>query len=437
MDTESLFLDFFGIERSDSARKQLSLACRFWRFGEKDLLQAIYNARKGHRTDLPSVRKLLGVYIREWMGVFDDRYRKRLYFNVPGTVTYMAYIRERLAGTAYVGTPDMIQMTVLYGLFGREEKIEVGNCHHCAANMLRLSLGSRSDFPKPDVRLSFGFTCDEALLVDALLADHEPDAVHVRITNPNRFQDDTAYLTQRMREGLKRVQAGLHLPSVTEEEESALYLDCKSFRFRMAFYIDQILRKIGESGKFLLTNNDLVFLETLLLTSFQTEPAELESMLQELLEDLERAEGEALRYRFCIYYTPICNPVYGNVMQKYGIALLHQTAFMSTAIITGEADPVADAVLEGVGMSVSGSALREGKRIANLIRQRGLDGFVTGMFGFDRWMGPHQELLGKIIEEETGKPVFSYDADFWNQEPFSADRMESSVETFLALLERR
>ena len=61
-------------------------------------------------------------------------------------------------------------------------------------------------------------------------------------------------------------------------------------------------------------------------------------------------------------------------------------------------------------------------------------GFVSGMFAFDRWMGMQQHQLRAIIEERTGKTVFLYDTDFWNQESFSRDRMETAVETLSYIL---
>jgi hypothetical protein len=56
------------------------------------------------------------------------------------------------------------------------------------------------------------------------------------------------------------------------------------------------------------------------------------------------------------------------------------------------------------------------------------------MFAFDRWMGMQQHQLRTIIEERTGKTVFLYDTDFWNQESFSRDRMETAVETLSYIL---
>jgi hypothetical protein len=59
------------------------------------------------------------------------------------------------------------------------------------------------------------------------------------------------------------------------------------------------------------------------------------------------------------------------------------------------------------------------------------------MFYFDRWMGMQQHQLQSIIENKTGKTVFIYDTDFWNQESFPENRMETAVETLRYMLDSR
>jgi hypothetical protein len=176
---------------------------------------------------------------------------------------------------------------------------------------------------------------------------------------------------------------------------------------------------------------------------------EIEEILTELLTEIRSTSGDdagsagrseaseecQVNYRFCVYYTPICNPVYGDIMERNGIALLDHTAFSNSAIYTGRRDPCEDAALEAMGMLIAGSAAEEGEKISELIKRKKLDGFVSGMFYFDRWMGMQQHQLQSIIENKTGKTVFIYDTDFWNQESFPENRMETAVETLRYMLD--
>ena len=71
----------------------------------------------------------------------------------------------------------------------------------------------------------------------------------------------------------------------------------------------------------------------------------------------------------------------------------------------------------------------EADEICKLIEKYNLDGIVLGMFSFDRWLGGHEKILTKIVAEKTGKRVFTYDTDFWNQEFFEYGRFATAVET--------
>ena len=87
--------------------------------------------------------------------------------------------------------------------------------------------------------------------------------------------------------------------------------------------------------------------------------------------------------------------------------------------------------IECMGMLIGKDLAEEAGKICGIIEKNHLDGLVLGMFPFDRWMGALQNLLQKIVEERTGKHVLMYETDFWNQEVFTGDRMESVVETLV------
>lgn len=441
--TEDLIRDFFrffDIEDKAPERGAFAACCEYWGLGTEDLNRAMKRAARYHRTALPSMRRILGIYLREWMAPFDSSCRRRVYYNVPGTISFIYFLREILkngeAGV-YAGSPDFISMVVLYGIFGRKKRIETGSCRHCAVNLMRASLMEDPAFPAADLLVSFGFTCDEATRQDAMLRPAGEGLLRVFVMNPVRSERSPAYIEERLRDLLSQVRRRFVLSSMAQQMEREIYRGCKSARFRLAVKVHQIIDHVGGSGSFWITNNDIVFLESLLITSFQCGMQELEETLSKLMEEIKKDTAEdvrKIRRRFCVYYTPICNPDYGEVMEENGIALLDHTAFSSSALVTGKKDPCEDASLEAMGMLIAGPAVEEGRKIADLIRRKELDGFVSGMFAFDRWMGMQQFQLKTIIEETTGKTVFLYDTDFWNQESFARDRLETAVETLTYML---
>lgn len=426
-------LDFFCIEKSKYNYKQFRYCADLWNISDSELEDAIEKIGRSHRTDLKSVRKLLGIYIYEWMKAFDSCTDIRIHYNVPGTISYMYWIKEMLGDKVYAGSPDFISMVVLYGIFNRHMKIEVGSCRHCAVNRMRNLIAEEGKNKEPDIRVTFGFTCDEAPKQDAAIAMNEKSS-YICIANPIRGTESADYVAGSIESIKKTVVMTAERKGIAVNGE-AKYSSAKSSRFRIATLVARIIDMVSSRGEFLLTNNDIVFVQTLLITSFHCGLENIEIVLKEMIQEMKETTGKKVRGRFCIYYTPICNPEYGNIMEKYGIALLDHTAFSSRALYTGEKNPEKDAAMEGVQMLIAGSAVDEGYRISEIIRRNDLDGFISGMFSFDRWMGMQQHQLAKIIEERTGKTVFIYDTDFWNQESFSRDRMETAVETLSLILE--
>ena len=473
-DTACEFFDYFCIEKSADNVDLLRTACSYWDLSDRDLETAMRMADRYHRTELVSVRRMLGIYISEWMAPFDDCFRHRmLYYNVPGTITFMYFIKALMSGSAceekqsemqersarstsesaegghidlidltsaYVGSPDFISMVVMYGLFDKSERIETGSCRHCAVNLMRAALAEDPRYPSADARISFGFTCDEAPKQDVAIAEFEQNALRVFITSPVRGRNTPEFIESRLRETLTLLQNKFAIAEVATQQMEEVYRRCKSDRFRLAVKVHQIIDLVNKSGSFVVTNNDITFLESLLITSFQCGMRELEEILTEMFAEIKNCDSTgvgSVDHRFCVYYTPICNPAYGDIMERNGIALLDHTAFSNRAIYTGKKDPCEDAALEAMGMLIAGSAVDEGEKIAEILRRKKLDGMISGMFTFDRWMGMQQHQLQTIIEDKTGKTVFIYDTDFWNQESFPEDRMETAVETLKCMLDSK
>ncbi len=436
--TREEFCGYYFIEIDKDNLETLGRALSYWNLNGEDMERCVRRTEKYHRADLAPIRKILGVYILEWMLPFSSRWTRRIYYNVPGTITWMYWIRQ-LSGTGtYVGSPDFISMAVLYGLFGIDERIETGSCRHCAVNLMRSAIVTDPDYPDPDIQISFGFTCDEAPKQDSLISESVTGQRFRRFTiaNPLRGADNAEDIQVSLEFALRGIKQAFHITDDPDGEQSA-YSKLKSARFRVAARIHSLIDMVRKRGKFCLTNNDIVFLESLLITSYACGMDHIEVLLKELHEEAANVKGEPVRAALCIYYTPICNPDYGYIMEKNGLALLDHTSFGNNAIYTGIKDPCEDAAVEGTHMLIAGNAENEGKRISELIKRKGLDGFVSGMFAFDRWMGMQQHQLKTFIEDTAGASVFMFDTDFWNQEAFSCEKLNTAAETLICMLEAR
>lgn len=433
-DVFECFLDYFLIEEKGVYMPLLKKACAAWNIREEELQNVIQvRMQQYHRTDHQAMRKVLALYLKEWLyieALKENSEQMKIYFNVPGAMCAMYWIKQSLDCNAYLGTPDLITMVVLYGILGRKTKMETNGCRHCAVNVMRLLLRTEQQIPEPDIRCTFGLVCDEAPKQDLLIEMTESETTHFYIHSPVRGRDEKLYLERQVEDMIKKIATKYHV--LFDEKE---YWKIKNVRFNLSAKIDQIIQFISRSKSFLLSNADIGLLETLLLASFQTDMNEIVLMLDDLYHEIRHTSGKEIKYKFCIYYTPVCNPQYGRIMEENGIALLYQTAFVSNAVYTGSYRVTEDIAAECCGMIITKSVYEEADKISDVICRRRFDGLLLGMFTFDRWMGAQQNLLKTLVEKKTGKRVYIYETDFWNQEIFSPERMYAMVETWTEMLE--
>lgn len=440
MDAKDRYLEFLNLLQFSDAEKErpyLVRACSRFGVTREDLQRCCKeHLPKYFHMELAGVRALLRLYVKEWIG-YEHLWEEpciKIYYNVPGTSTGMYWLRDSLreAGwQAEVCTPDLVVMVVLYGIIGLEEKLAVSNgCRHCGVNLMRGLLGEKRLVPCPDIRWSYGLLCNEAPKQDLMLEDEEPETMHILVHKPTKTGCQKEHLRQQMEHGFARIREQYQIA-----ENETLYRNVKKKRFMLAMRREQILRFLNRTAEFVIGNEEVGLIETLLLASFRTDMDEIADLLAKLLKEMqERVSGQVhrpMKYRYAVYYTPVCNPEYAKIMENYGIGLLNHTAFASTAVAFRGKDALEDMVIECMGMLIGKDLMEEAEHICAIIEKNHLDGLVLGMFPFDRWMGALQNLLQKVVEERTGKRVLMYETDFWNQEVFIGDRMESVVETLV------
>lgn len=431
------FLNLLDVPEAEKEKPYLVRICSRFHVTEEILQRCCskYLPQYFHM-ELSGIRALLRLYVMEWISyerLWDERAVK-IYYNVPGTNTGMYWLRDSLRQAGYhsvVCTPDLVTMIVLYGIIGVEEKLAVSNgCRHCGVNLMRELLSEKHMIPAPDIRWTYGLLCNEAPKQDMILEDREPDALHVLIYKPAKCGSQKKYLQCQIERGIAKVKEQYYI-----EESGELYKKAKKKRFMLAMRIEQILRFLNQTSRFVIGNEEIGLIETLLLASFQTDADEIADLLAELLKEMKcrvsKEKYPSMKYRYAVYYTPICNPEYGRIMETHGIALLWHTAFASTAVAIGGENYAEDMALECMGLLIGKSVDEETEKICEILEKNRLDGLVLGMFSFDRWMGAMQNHIKRIVEERTGKHVFLYETDFWNQEAFAGSRMENLVETLV------
>ena len=65
------------------------------------------------------------------------------------------------------------------------------------------------------------------------------------------------------------------------------------------------------------------------------------------------------------------------------------------------------------------------------------DGMLMGFFDFDRWLGAHQKMAAKLVEESTGVPHFYMESDFWDDRDYSPEALRTRIESISQVLKMK
>jgi benzoyl-CoA reductase/2-hydroxyglutaryl-CoA dehydratase subunit BcrC/BadD/HgdB len=67
----------------------------------------------------------------------------------------------------------------------------------------------------------------------------------------------------------------------------------------------------------------------------------------------------------------------------------------------------------------------------------GADGMVFGFYDFDRYLGGHQRLLARMVEERTGIPTFYVEGNAWEDRDYTPEALRTKIESICEILKMR
>ncbi len=162
---------------------------------EADVKRAEKRVTEFYDTSLQGVRKLLGLWMKEFIHVVlaGEERKKIIFSSVPSIGGNPAAVANMISKDFYAGFPDVVFFAVMGGIFGRiEHLLEAAERHsmpagfaHCAANQIRLGRYLLNATPKPDLQISWAVFCDEAPKLDDMIAEY----FGVPTITVNRCQD--------------------------------------------------------------------------------------------------------------------------------------------------------------------------------------------------------------------------------------------------------
>ena len=406
------------------------LYCAMERFGgsEKEAANADENLGRWYDLQYPGLRQLLRLYLEEFLSLFQEDSSYRIYASVPcPTVLPLAFNRT---GKVRVYTAEFCSMLVLHGILGQNiNRLNSGDgCAHCGLLESRFQYLEQDCVPRPDLLWSFGLLCDECPKTDERIqALMQLEMLSTFCGHMSDEQEFKRY-EKSLRDDIETVmhRTGLHsLPSKQAWDDTR----------RIGLLIGEITCRNNEAEHPPLKAASLAMIHSACLMAFRNSDAlilALTEIRRNIKADLS-VRQRPIKKIYC-YYIPPCVPEFGSIFERYNIRLLGDAAFLSLPVYSSF-----DQDLAGYAAASWQSAVLSRDTEQNItatvaaIEKYHCDGYLTGLFSFDRWLGAGHKLSAERIEQYSGKHVYQTDTDFWGLN-FNPARIDTFAQTLLEMV---
>ena len=176
------FFKLCGYSEEEIKKEQPRIDKTFknWGIAEADVKHAEERIQKYYATQFEGVRKLIGVWMKEFicLTLAREECRKVIYSEWPGSANILLMGMNRAAPDCYFGSPASQTVNMVMGSFfdkltpileaGEEHGLTPGKAH-CALWLTHTGIIAKGLIPKPDLLVSAGWLCDIAGECDAMV----------------------------------------------------------------------------------------------------------------------------------------------------------------------------------------------------------------------------------------------------------------------------
>lgn len=228
MYTELFKMCGFSSEDLDSQRPRIEkMLSRIGVTSEKDVRHAEATTRKNFEVELEGVRKLLRVYMLEFLDAVMAKDEGNLVISAgfPNPVPFLMAAKLAAAEAQkkiYIGCPTQVSYMMLGPVFGKVDSIleqgeEMGmpaGRAHCAQHQIQAGLFEKGILPIPDLSIASGWFCDQAAEAETLMSSmYGYEVAYLDAITPCAWDgypnfDDQAiqYAAERLRHCFERVE---------------------------------------------------------------------------------------------------------------------------------------------------------------------------------------------------------------------------------------
>lgn len=411
------------------------------------------------------VRKMIGAYFRELVEVSKTKQykaegKKIVYGILPAVATLYGAIKEAGGDNVYVSFPDLMLVNILNGFFDKadpflyeaEEQGFTYGCRHCPLNKMRVGAYSKGLIAAPDIIWSWGFNCDEGPKTDEMIQNLLNEDWHYVVSRiphdtyygepDDEIEERVQYLGKILKDGMDEIEKATGI-KVTEEHFKKASAD----NSRIGFKIGQLTNLVCTADPLPVGGNALTQILQVVTIPFNAGTGYMENAIDILIKEVREAikqkkgilpEGAP---KIGSYFVPFCIPWVDRIFRENGVGTtFSQTLTLSTKQLKASRykDNMYLATAEQwLKMPLGQNMGYEVATMVEKVKAYQPDGMLMGFFDFDRWLGAHQKMAAKLVEEETGVPHYYMESDFWDDRDYSEESLRTRIESISQIIKMK
>lgn len=389
------------------SRAGLRRAAEYFEITPNDILAAAGALPENHDLKYRGVRLLISACLEEFASLFENEKRELCEVTVPAPPILIYALQEANPEVHFTSGAFFCQF-VLRGLFLHREPIDLTSCSKrcCGLNKLRQRLFLEPPIKCPERLLQFGVLCDECVKASESLCG---TTKQLSLTFPKQCRFDSGFATKKAEEFISQLCLYFGTEILPEHKKAAF-----SMYGRLMKAENRLSELIARNDGTALKGNSLALAQSVQLMSADRVGAMVES-LKTLISELEHEPPtkKAAQRIYC-FFIPLLQPEIDSRFRENGVELVGGAAFIQGRVSPGFDLPyMLAAWLEA--MSIRRSTKEECAAIAQNMQLYGCKTYMTGAFGFDRWLGAAVPLQRRILKEEHGINTVLLDVDFWSE----------------------